>query len=129
MSNTLKPCPFCGHEAVIDDCGDYQYFVRCTHCSINQDKLYAQRYDAVRAWNRRVNDEKMTNREYLDSLSNMDFANFIYSKLLKIGKEYTDSVLGIAHWLGLEKSFENVVSDEPLSPIRDYCVDYTSETL
>lgn len=43
---------------------------------------------------------KMTNREYLDSLSNMDFANFIYSKLLKIGKEYNDSVLGIAHWLG-----------------------------
>lgn len=69
----------------------------------------------------------MTNREYLDSLSNMDFANFIYSKLLKIGKEYNDSVLGIAHWLGLEKSFENVVLDEPLSPIRDYCVDYTSE--
>lgn len=46
---------------------------------------------------------KMTNREYLDSLSNMDFANFIYSKLLKIGKEYNDSVLGIAHWLGKEK--------------------------
>lgn len=66
--------------------------------------------------------KKMTNREYLDSLSNMDFANFIYSKLLKIGKEYNDSVLGIAHWLGLEKSFENVVLDEPLSPIRDYCV-------
>lgn len=72
--------------------------------------------------NRRVSDEKMTNREYLDSLSNMDFANFIYSKLLKIGKEYNDSVLGIAHWLELEKSFENVVLDEPLSPIRDYCV-------
>lgn len=45
---------------------------------------------------------KMTNREYLDNLSNMDFANFIYSKLLKIGKEYNDSVLGIAHWLGKE---------------------------
>lgn len=45
---------------------------------------------------------KMTNREYLDSLSNMDFANFIYSKLLKLGKEYNDSVLGIAQWLGKE---------------------------
>lgn len=75
------------------------------------------------------NKGKMTNREYLDSLSNMDFANFIYSKLLKIGKEYNDSVLGIAQWLGLEKSFENIVLSEPPSPIRDYCVDCTSETL
>lgn len=45
---------------------------------------------------------KMTNREFLDSLSNIDFANFIYSKLLKLGKEYNDSVLGIAQWLGKE---------------------------
>jgi hypothetical protein len=49
---------------------------------------------------------KMTNREYLNSLSNMDFANFIYSKLLKIGKEYNDSVLGIAHWLGKENNMQ-----------------------
>lgn len=69
----------------------------------------------------------MTNREYLDSLSNMDFANFIYSKLLKIGKEYNDSILGIAHWLGLEKSFENIVLDESLSPIRDFCVNPLSK--
>lgn len=51
----LKPCPFCGHKAVIDDCGDNRYFVRCSHCSINQDKLYAQKCDAVKAWNRRAN--------------------------------------------------------------------------
>lgn len=70
----------------------------------------------------------MTNREYLDSLSNMDFANFIYSKLLKIGKEYNDSVLGVAHWLGLEKFFENIVLDEPSSSIRDYCVDPLSKS-
>ena len=37
----------------------------------------------------------MTNREYLDSLSNMDFANFIYSKLLKIGKEYKIVLVGL----------------------------------
>lgn len=54
----LKPCPFCDHEAVIDDCGDHRYFVHCTHCSINQDKLYAQRCDAIRAWNRRAKEPK-----------------------------------------------------------------------
>lgn len=50
----LKPCPFCGHKAVVEDCGDNSYFVRCSHCSINQDKLYAQKCDAVKAWNRRA---------------------------------------------------------------------------
>lgn len=50
----LKPCPFCGHKAVVEDCGDNSYFVRCSYCSINQDKLYAQKCDAVKAWNRRA---------------------------------------------------------------------------
>lgn len=51
----LKPCPFCGGEAIIDDCGEHRYFVRCTKCSINQDKLFTQKCDAARAWNRRAN--------------------------------------------------------------------------
>ena len=54
MVDKLKPCPFCGHKAVVEDCGDNSYFVRCSHCSINQDKLYAQKCDAVKAWNRRA---------------------------------------------------------------------------
>ena len=53
----LKPCPFCGGKPIIDDCGDHRYFVRCTKCSINQDKLFAQKCDAVRVWNRRTSDE------------------------------------------------------------------------
>lgn len=56
----LKPCPFCGGEAIIDDCGDHRYFVRCTKCSINQDKLFAQKCDAARVWNRRMSDESIT---------------------------------------------------------------------
>lgn len=46
----------------------------------------------------------VTNREYIETLSNKDFAEFIFSKLLKVGKEYNDSVLGIAFWLGIERS-------------------------
>lgn len=54
----LKPCPFCGAKAIVDDCGDNRFFVRCSKCSINQDKLFFQRCDAVKAWNRRTNDER-----------------------------------------------------------------------
>lgn len=50
----LKACPFCGGKAIIDDCGDHRYFVRCTKCSINQDKLFAQKCDAAKVWNRRA---------------------------------------------------------------------------
>ena len=48
----LKPCPFCGRTPTVDDCGDHRYFVRCK-CGIAQDKLYAQKCDAVRRWNTR----------------------------------------------------------------------------
>ena len=53
----LKPCPFCGGEAEVVDCGN-EYFCRCKKCAINQDHLYGQRCDAVKAWNRRVSDER-----------------------------------------------------------------------
>lgn len=48
----LKPCPFCGRTPTVEDCGTNRWFVRCK-CGIAQDKLYAQKCDAVRAWNRR----------------------------------------------------------------------------
>lgn len=48
----LKPCPFCGRVPIIEDCGEHRWFIRC-ECGIAQDKLYAQRCDAVRRWNRR----------------------------------------------------------------------------
>ena len=45
-------CPFCGRIPTVEDCGTNRWFVRCK-CGIAQDKLYHQRCDAVRAWNRR----------------------------------------------------------------------------
>ena len=48
----LKQCPFCGRTPTVEDCGTNRWFVRCK-CGIAQDKLYYQRCDAVRAWNRR----------------------------------------------------------------------------
>ena len=70
----LKPCPFCGRIPVIEDCGTNRYFIRCK-CGIAQDKLYAQRCDAVRRWNTikvqkydilKVNDTTLTVADVLD---------------------------------------------------------------
>ena len=51
MAEPIK-CPFCGRIPTVEDCGTNRWFVRCK-CGIAQDKLYHQRCDAVRAWNRR----------------------------------------------------------------------------
>ena len=53
-------CPFCGGKAEVHDLDYIGYFVRCGKCEISQDKLYKQRCDAVRAWNRRVKAEDGT---------------------------------------------------------------------
>lgn len=44
----------------------------------------------------------MTNREWLNSLNNADFSKALYEVVLKVGKWYTDSELGITQWLGEE---------------------------
>ena len=52
----------------------------------------------------------MTNREYLSTLSNYDLSNYIYTFLIPvIGKLTNNSVVGVAEWLGQERS----VSDYP----------------
>ena len=48
----LKPCPFCGKTPILEDCGSNAWFIRCK-CGIEQSKLYRQRCDAVKAWNKR----------------------------------------------------------------------------
>ena len=47
------PCPFCGGKAEVNDLGDFGFFVKCSECEVNQDKVYKQRCDAIKAWNRR----------------------------------------------------------------------------
>lgn len=58
----LKPCPFCGRTPVIEDCGTNRYFIQCK-CGIAQDKLYAQRCDAIRRWNTRKCAERRTDED------------------------------------------------------------------
>ena len=56
----------------------------------------------------------MTNREYMETLSNLDFSRFLFSEVLPAGKEYNDSILGIADWLGRDRYFDK--SDMKVMP-------------
>lgn len=71
----LKPCPFCGGDAIMwfcDPTGQYaritpsglcygremtHKFVRCEKCGV-RTKVYATNKGAFNAWNRRANDEQ-----------------------------------------------------------------------
>ena len=55
----LKKCPFCGGKALVVEAGigGPKYFVRCSRCQVSQEKLYFQKCDAVKAWNKRKVDE------------------------------------------------------------------------
>ena len=69
--NKLKPCPFCGHDAIII-CNkyhrneDYTYTVRCGNmrkegldiCLVSPSTYeHVDMVDAINAWNGRVDDE------------------------------------------------------------------------
>ena len=60
----LKPCPFCGAEAVVTKHHNRfteWYLCSCPKCHISQTgSEYGFRFEAVEAWNRRVNDGKDT---------------------------------------------------------------------
>lgn len=51
----LKSCPFCGGKAEIDE--SLYTFVRCENCKA-ESGVFLHKYEAIRAWNRRVNDDR-----------------------------------------------------------------------
>lgn len=58
MNDTLKPCPFCGGEAVILKADQYHvfpdtYYVSCTKCTAGVGPLDTEA-EAIEAWNRRT---------------------------------------------------------------------------
>lgn len=54
----------------------------------------------------------MTNREWLGTLSDEEFAEWIVCDALDIGRRYTDSALGLEEWL---KRKRNQISKVKLS--------------
>ncbi|MBQ8693726.1 MAG: Lar family restriction alleviation protein [Synergistaceae bacterium] len=56
----LKPCPFCGGEALVTSAsgafGNW-YLITCASCK-NATHVHPTLGDAARAWNRRVYDER-----------------------------------------------------------------------
>lgn len=58
----LKPCPFCGHKAILEDLDcNPRFFVKCSnrYCGVEQAPLYMSKASAIKAWNRRKkNDER-----------------------------------------------------------------------
>ena len=55
MSEKLKPCPFCGNEAVLFTGGEHLAYVGCVKCGAKLPACFGENKEAeaVEAWNRR----------------------------------------------------------------------------
>lgn len=53
----LKPCPFCGGNAVVDmdESWYWEYKAYCALCGVSME-YFETKKEAVEAWNRRVDD-------------------------------------------------------------------------
>ena len=53
--SSLLPCPFCGGEAVVYDCGDSDWAIRCVgECKTYHGQEWVTKDAAIAAWNRRA---------------------------------------------------------------------------
>lgn len=54
----LKPCPFCGHSAMIvatENFKSIRFFVTCKICGVETPRIARTQAQAISAWNRRAN--------------------------------------------------------------------------
>lgn len=54
--NELKPCPFCGGEAVVKPDYRYQtsrYICECLSCGVENARVFDSEEDSIKAWNTR----------------------------------------------------------------------------
>ena len=50
----------------------------------------------------------MTNREYMENLSDKELAEFIYSDMLVLGQSYTNSIQGLTEWLSKDYAWTKI---------------------
>lgn len=94
----LKPCPFCGGKAILEDYGLNENFeiVKCTECGA-RTKLFLKDLilgeDAREAWNRREGeaDEVMTKQTAIEALYSVLFDDDL--KPIMVSPEQTDKIL------------------------------------
>lgn len=53
MNDKLKPCPFCGGEAIVDGCDDTLWIVICKECNASIGHKETKE-EAIEAWNKRI---------------------------------------------------------------------------
>lgn len=59
MSSNLKPCPFCGGQAVLEELG-WPHHVYCTECGAKVTSCKFEKdgeLEAIEKWNRRADDD------------------------------------------------------------------------
>ena len=61
MDKQLKPCPFCGFNALVEEHKfvslPSSYGVACQNCSAQSYQFYNSEEEAIEAWNRRVGND------------------------------------------------------------------------
>ena len=60
MENELRPCPFCGHSAMIvatENFNSVRFFVACNICGVETPRISRTQSEAISAWNRRPSNE------------------------------------------------------------------------
>lgn len=64
ITYNLKPCPFCGGQAVVQEMHysmlQSENFVKCINCGAESSRYYDDIHSAIKAWNRRSNNENNT---------------------------------------------------------------------
>ena len=64
IKHNLKHCPFCGGQAAVQEMRysmlQSENFVKCINCGAESSRYYDNMCSAIKAWNRRVNDENNT---------------------------------------------------------------------
>lgn len=56
-AHKLKPCPFCGGQAIVQEMHysmlQSENFVKCVNCGAESSRYYDDMHSAIKAWNRR----------------------------------------------------------------------------